>query len=90
MLQVTIPPGKSPTIQPYARSTALAVGSPIAGTAVSGRPTLYEFDVTGLADGDYVVDLSNPDGRFVLRKTGSDYLAADEWWELDYLHDGNH
>lgn len=85
MLELTLPPNFSPTIQPYARSNAAPVGSPISGDAVSGRPTLYEFDVSTLANGDYVVDILNPWGRFVLRKFNTTYLMADEWWQLDYL-----
>lgn len=85
MLELTLPPNFSPSIQPYARANAQAVGSPIEGEAVSGRPTLYEFDVSGLADGDYVVDITDPYGRFVLRKSNTTYLMADEWWQLDYL-----
>lgn len=85
MLQLTLPPNRLPTIQPYKRSDATSVGSAISGTAVSGRPTLYNFDVSLLPDGDYVVDILNPYGRFVLRKIGTNYLMAEEWWELDYL-----
>lgn len=87
MLELTLPPNRSPSIQAYARQTALPVGAAITGTAVALRPTLYEFDAAGLADGDYVVDITNPAGRFVLRKNGEVYLMADEWWQLDYLTD---
>lgn len=83
MLQLTLPPNRTPSIQPYARATALAVGTSITGTAVVGRSTLYNFNVSGLADGDYVVDVLNPYGRFMLRKVGTSLLIADEWWELD-------
>ena len=83
MLQLTLPPNRTPSIQPYARTTALTVGASITGTAVTGRSTLYNFNVSGLADGDYVVDVLDPYGRFVLRKAGTDLRIADEWWELD-------
>lgn len=87
MLELTLPPNRSPSLQAYARQTALPVGAAITGAAVALRPTLYEFDAAGLADGDYVVDITNPAGRFVLRKNGEVYLMADEWWQLDYLTD---
>lgn len=83
MLQLTLPPNRTPSIQPYARATALAVGASLPGTAVVGRSTLYNFNVSSLADGDYVVDVLDPYGRFVLRKSGTSLLIADEWWELD-------
>jgi hypothetical protein len=83
MLQLTLPPDRTPSIQPYARTTSLTVGASITGTAVAGRATLYNFNVSGLADGDYVVDVLNPYGRFMLRKSGTNLLIADEWWELD-------
>jgi hypothetical protein len=83
LLYLTLPPNKSPTVQPYARDTSVAVGSPIAGFAVTGRPTLYTFDVTSLAAGDYVIDISNPYGRAVIRKRTAGVLIAVEWWELD-------
>lgn len=85
MLELTLPPNRVPTIQPYARNTALPVGTPITGTVIAGRSTLYEFDVDDLPNGDYVVDINNPYGRFVLRKFNTNYLMADEWWQLDYL-----
>jgi len=87
MLELTLPPNRVPTIQPYARANALPVGAPISGSVIAGRSTLYEFDVDDLPNGDYVVDISNPYGRFVLRKFNTTYLMAEEWWELDYLTD---
>ena len=85
MLELTFPPNYSPTIQPYARDTAAPVGPSIVGEVSNTRPTLYEFDVSGLANGDYVVDIDSPRGRFLFRKFNSIYLMADEWWQLDYL-----
>ena len=87
-LQLTLPPGQFPTIQPYSRfPDAVLVGSPIVGVAVAGRATLYNFEISGLADTDYTIDMTNPVGRFLLRKSGLTYLVADEWWQLDYLTD---
>ena len=68
MLELTFPPNYSPTIQPYARDTAAPVGPSIVGEVSNTRPTLYEFDVSGLANGDYVVDIDSPRGRFLFRK----------------------
>jgi hypothetical protein len=87
MLQLTLPPNRNPNLQPYARADAAPIGSAIPGTAVVGRSTLYNFDVSALPNGDYVVDIDSPYGRFVLRKFDTTYLMADEWWQLDYLVD---
>jgi hypothetical protein len=87
LLELTLPPNKLPTLQPYTRDTAEVVGSPINGLAVSGRPTLYRFDVSSLADDDYVMDVVNPAGRFVVRLSDPDYFIANEWWEIDQLTD---
>lgn len=83
MLQLTLPPNNSPTLELYTRETATLVGPAVPGTAVSGRPTLYDFDLDSLANGDYVVDINDPAGRFLLRKTSTDYLLATEWWQLE-------
>lgn len=85
MLQLTLPPNKTPQITLYTRETATAVGSAITGTESETRPTLYDFDISAVDDGDYVVDITNPYGRFVLRVNGAAYLIADEFWELDYI-----
>lgn len=83
MLQLTLPPNKNPSIQAYARTTSLPVGSPVFGSVVPLRSTLYDFDIDFLDNGDYVVDILNPYGRFLLRKKNDDYLIAIEWWQLD-------
>lgn len=83
MLQLTLPPNFSPTIQAYARETSLPVGGPVSGTVVPSRSTLYDFDIDFLDNGDYVVDILNPYGRFLLRKVNTNYLIAIEWWQLD-------
>jgi len=87
MLELTFPPNRIPVLQPYSRDTAQPVGLPINGEVVPNRPTLYIFDLSNLADGDYVVDVDNPFGRFVMRKFGDSQLVAEEWWQLDYLTD---
>jgi hypothetical protein len=83
MLQLTLPPNYSPTLTLYTRLNATLVGPSVPGTAVSGRPTLYDFNLNSLATGDYVVDINNPAGRLLLRKTSTDYLLASEWWQLE-------
>ncbi len=85
LLYLTLPPNLAPTVQPYTRETAVAVGTPITGTAVAGRPTLYTFNVTALVDGDYTLDILNPYGRAVIRKGPAGVLVGVEWWELDSL-----
>lgn len=85
LLELTLPPNKSPTIQPYDRDTETAVGYAISGTAVPGRPTLYYFDISGLADGDYVMDVANPVGRFLVRISDTNYYIASEWWEIEQI-----
>jgi hypothetical protein len=83
MLQLTLPPNRNPSIQAYARATSLPVGGLVPGFVVPLRSTLYDFDIDFLANGDYVVDILNPYGRFLLRKRNDDYLIAIEWWQLD-------
>lgn len=87
MLQLTFPPNRSPQLKFYTRATATLVGSAINGTESGTRPTLYNFNISSVPDGDYTVDVLQPYGRFVLRKKGTDYLIAEEFWELDYLSD---
>jgi len=87
MLQLTLPPNRAPEIQLYARAGGQPVGGRIPGTVVPDRVTLYNFDVSGVANGDYVLDIFNPWGRVMFRKSNTTYLLADEWWELDYLTD---
>lgn len=89
MLQLTLPPNYSPTLQLYTRADGTIVGPAVPGTAVSGRPTLYDFDLDSLAPGDYVVDIGTPAGRFLMRRTASDYLLAHEWWQLECCGSGN-
>lgn len=82
-LDLTLPGGSTPSLQLYARATGLAVGSPISGSALSGRPTRFRFDLASVANGDYTVDLSGPAGGFVIRKETSDVYWASQFWELD-------
>ncbi len=47
-LDLTLPSGSTPSLQLYARATGLAVGSPISGSALSGRPTRFRFDLAAV------------------------------------------
>lgn len=85
MFQLSLPPRRTPTIQAFPRDSSTAISPIVTGTVVAGRDTLYDFDISAWPDGDYVVDLRNPWGRFMLRKAGDEYLVADEWYELDSL-----
>jgi len=87
MLELTLPPNKTPAIVLYTRADGTAATASITGTESVSRPTLYSFDISSVDDGDYVVDVTNPYGRFVLRIDGTDYLIADEFWQLDYTSD---
>lgn len=82
-LDLTLPSGSTPSLQLYARATGLAVGSPISGSALSGRPTRFRFNLASVANGDYTVDLTGPQGGFVIRKETSDVYWASQFWELD-------
>ena len=81
------PPGLTTAIQPYDRTTDAAVGSPRAGVPDGTDTTLYRYNLTSLAAGDYAVQLtgvSTPNGaRFMLRKTAIAIYVADSWAEMD-------
>jgi hypothetical protein len=85
MLQLTLPPNREPELQLYTRANSTQINPRIFGTVVTGRDTLYNFDLSAVPNGDYVVDIYDPYGRVMLRKGTGSYLLADEWWELDYL-----
>ena len=82
LLQIQLIPNRSPTIRLYARASGAAVGSPIAGVVVSGRPSRYTFDLTGVAEGDYTVDIADPLGGFLLRITDTEAIIKDSWAEV--------
>lgn len=82
-LDLTLPPSSTPAIQLYSVTTGLAVGSPISGSALSGRSTRYRFDFSSVTNGDYTADLSDPIGGFVVRKTTSEVRVAGQFWEFD-------
>ena len=89
ILQLDLPPDFSPTVQFYARTTNEPVGDEIAGTADLLRPTLYDFDISDIAAGDYVVDVNQPYGRIKLRKTETSYYLTEEWWQIDAATQGS-
>lgn len=78
-----------PTLQLYARATGdtvgAAVGSPITGT-VSADVTVWDFDVTSVAVGDYygqIQGVSNPNSSpYPLRVTSTTVVSADSWDDI--------
>lgn len=82
-LDLTLPPSSTPAIQLYSATTGLAVGSPISGSALSGRSTRYRFDFSSVTNGDYTADMTGPLGGFVVRKSTNDVRIADQFWEFD-------
>lgn len=70
MLEIVLPPNRSPLLRPFYRSSAVAVGPAIEGLSTSERPTRYLFDLSSLPNGDYSADVSNPAAAFVFRVVG--------------------
>ena len=83
LLPLQLLPGRSPTIQLYGRTSGTAVGAPIAGVVVSGRPSRYTFDLAGKPAGDYTVDIADPLGGFLLRITSTEAIVKDEWQDME-------
>lgn len=81
-LELILPPGCSPVLRLYHWQTGVLVGSPIDGTAVSGRTFRYRFDLTGIAVGKYSVDNVDPLGGFNMEITATEVRICDEWWQI--------
>lgn len=86
-LELYNPAGLTTAIQPYGRTSGLAVGSPLTGVPDGTDPTLYSYNMTAIPAGDYTVQLagvSTPNGpRFPLRKTDIAIYIADSWAEIN-------
>jgi uncharacterized GH25 family protein len=80
---LNLPSSMSPVLQRYTRVGHVSTGSTIAGVAVSGQPTQYDFSLSGVADGDYDVDMTNPQGQFYLRVVDEVGYASLDWAFLD-------
>ncbi len=83
-LTLQLAPGYTVTLQPYTLA-GVAVGSPISPSSVAG--SLYTFNLTGLAAGDYNVQLAgnweSNGQRFPMRKTALGIYIADYWWQIN-------
>lgn len=81
-LELVLPPNRSPILSLFTRADLTPITPTIPGTA---GPTAnrYVFDLTGVATGDYVADISDPPGGFMLRLSSTDARIARQWWELD-------
>ena len=82
---VTIPfaASQSPTLRLYNRDTNTAATAAISGVARSPRSTIYDFDVSSPAVGDYDCDIASPAGFVRLRVLADGYKLCSEWHELD-------
>lgn len=85
-LILPLTPGSSPTINLFERTadndppdTTPVNGSPIAGSPVTNRTGHYQFDITSIPDGDYVVVSADPIGTWYIRKDGVELLVNEYW-----------
>lgn len=90
ILVLPLIPAMSPTINLFSRTadtsspdTTPENGAPIAGTAVTNRPGHYAFDITALANADYVVVSANPLGTWYIRKTSTQVMISESWANLE-------
>jgi|JI9StandDraft_1071089.scaffolds.fasta_scaffold211978_2 hypothetical protein len=90
ILVLALVPDLSPTINLFSRTTDSEApdtspvnGSPIAGTAITNRPGHFQFSLTGIAAGDYVVVSANPIGTWTIRITATQVLISDTWNDLE-------
>ena len=83
-LILQLAPGHTVTLQPYTLSD-VAVGTPVSPSSVVG--SLYTFNLSGLAAGDYNMRLLGNwqiNGQaFPCRKTASAIYIADYWWQIN-------
>lgn len=90
LLRLTIPPNNSPTLAAYKKTSNEPLNDNKSGTEIPGRPGFYEFDITSWPDGDFVVDIINPPGRFCLRKVNGRYYTGTTWVEVEeYYNNGS-
>jgi hypothetical protein len=84
-LELQLPPGKTATIQLYARIGGAAVGSAITGIPDGTDPSIYRFALGVYEDGDYDVQLlgvSNPNGIPFPMRDGIAYIGLP-WAIID-------
>lgn len=79
----SFPEGETPVATLRSRGSDTALTPTYTGTAVSGRPSVYEFDIGARANGDYEIDIADPRANYVLRVATSGNTVADDWVALD-------
>ena len=88
--EVDLISGVSPTVQLFQRVGNLPVSGLIVGIADNVESFVYRFDLTGVALGDYLCQLSgvsNPNARpYPLRILGDGVFHADDWRAMDKLY----
>lgn len=83
LLRLTLPPSNSPVLSAYTRRSSTPINDDKAGSEIGGRPGLYEFNISSWPDGDMVIDIANPAGRFCMRKLGISYYTGTTWEEVE-------
>lgn len=79
-----LPPGRTPIIQLATRAAPNTLLVPTyTGVVLSGQPTVYDFTLTGIADGDYDGMLTDPAGHYAIRIASGIATAYDYWWQAD-------
>jgi hypothetical protein len=83
LLRLTLPPNKSPILSAFTRKSGTPINNNIPGSEIPDRPGLYEFNVSAWPDGDMIVDIADPIGRFCIRKLGISYYTGTTWSEVE-------
>lgn len=90
ILVLPLIPALSPTINLFSRTldtdppdTTPVNGSPIAGTAITNRSGHFQFSLSGIPAGDYVVVSANPLGTWCIRITATQVLVSETWADLE-------
>ena len=83
LLKLTLPPSNSPILSAFTRRSSTPINDDKAGVEIDGRPGLYEFNISSWPDGDMIVDIADPAGRFCIRKLGVSYYTGTTWDEVE-------
>lgn len=87
IIERVLVPNRTPILQLYGLTSGSAVGSPVTGTAISGRPARYLFNIGSPDSGYYSVDVyttdpSRPLAAFNLHVLADDtYRVLEEVWQ---------
>lgn len=79
----SFPEGETPVATLRTRGSDTALTPTYTGVAVSGRPSVYEFDIGARANGDYEIDIAEPRANYVLRVATAGNTVANTWIELE-------